>query len=80
MILRQRLAIGCILTGMSCLPNGYQFVRQDVMPNFGWGLLIAGTVMTFLGGYLFYVQPGSSPEAKGSAKRQQPEFRKKAKK
>ncbi len=47
-------AIGCVLTGIPCLPNGYQFIKQGEMVGFGWGLIVAGILFTSLGFYLFY--------------------------
>jgi len=47
-------AIGCVLTGIPCLPNGYQFIKQGEMVGFGWGLIVAGILFTTLGFYLFY--------------------------
>jgi len=84
MILRQRLAIGSILTGVSCLPNGYQFIRQGYLVNFGWGLVVAGSALTLLGAYLFYSRPKPAPEAVSAknirAKGKNPNIKKKAKK
>ena len=39
-------AIGCVLTGIPCLPNGYQFIKQGEMVGFGWGLIVAGILFT----------------------------------
>ena len=47
-------AIGCVLTGIPCLPNGYQFIKQGEMVGFGWGLIVAGILFTSIGFYLFY--------------------------
>ena len=64
MIPRQRWAAGCLLSGLPCLPNGYQFIRQGVLINLGWGLVIAGSVITFLGAYLFYAPAKKAVETK----------------
>ncbi len=84
MIPRQRLAIGCLLSGVPCIPNGYRFIQQEVLINLGWGLMIVGSLITLLGGYLLFMPPqkAAAPETTRniSAKRRTSHGRKQAKK
>ncbi len=57
MIPRQRLAAGCLLSGVPCIPNGYQFIQQGTLISLGWGLMVAGSTLTLLGAYLLFVVP-----------------------
>lgn len=57
MVPRQRLAVGCLLSGLPCLANGYQFIQQEALINVGWGLVVAGTVISLVGAYLLYRLP-----------------------
>ena len=63
MIPRQRLAAGCLLSGIPCIPNGYQFIQQGTLISLGWGLIVAGTVLTLLGAYLLFVAPAKPVES-----------------
>ncbi len=67
MIPRQRLAAGCLLSGVPCIPNGYQFIRQSTLISLGWGLIVAGSALTLLGAYLLFVTP-AKPVASGAIK------------
>ncbi len=53
MLTRKTWGVAFIITGVPCMSNGYQFVRQEYMVSFGWGLGLVGIALTIFGIYLY---------------------------